>query len=309
MVILPRPSNLRTFALVAVIYLAISIIANAAGQTTKANPDENLREVETDDRDCPPFGKVMPPNEILLTMVTDRLPRYHFFNNYPGEGRAMRARNDDLSVWFSLHFYSGVHPLRVKEECWIDSIIRDGFLTPLSGQIYRWTGEDLMLRRIPNHPLARPPEDCIGLLHLPMSSKQHSLRLGASNSIEPLSLVALQLRRGDPEQNEADSVLFDISIDSEKGYLFGPSREPNKPPHHPHWIRVGQYIETVQWRLKVLRVVHSDENSKIDGWVDLRVEPTTQATERPPAPHLPQDFDIPDDPDIPYEPDDTDEDM
>ncbi|MEI8383106.1 MAG: hypothetical protein WCJ09_23505 [Planctomycetota bacterium] len=222
----------------------------------------------------------------------------------------MRASNDDLSVWFSLHFYGGVHPLPAGEECWIDSIIRDGFLTPLGGQIYRWTGEDLMLRRIPNHPLARPPEDCIGLLHLPMSSKQHSLRLGVANSRGRLSLVALQVRRGDPEQNEADSVLFDISIASEKGgLLFGPSREPNKPPRHPHWIRTGQFIETCQWRMKVLRVVHPDEKSKIDGWVDLRVEPSTQATERPPAPHLPQDFDIPDDPDIPDEPHGTDEDM
>ena len=289
-----RMSRLNAFAVVAVIYLAISIIADAAGQTARSTTGANPSEVKPDDRDCPPFGRRMPPDELLLTMSTDQRALFHYFRNYAGEGRAMRASNDDLSVWFSLYFEAGLNMsgdvetiasvLPESGQCSIDSIIRDGFVTPLGGQIYRWTGEDLTLRRIPNHPLAHSPQDSIGLFHLAISNEAKLQFHLQRNPKGLLILRALEVKRGDPELNEADSVLFEIDPGSfEKGgFLFGPCREPNKRRRHPHWVRVGQFIETCQWRVKVLRVVHPDEKSKIDGWVDLRVEPRQQpfATDR-----------------------------
>jgi hypothetical protein len=122
-----------------------------------------------------------------------------------------------------------------------------------------------------------------------------TLQFGFASSLRgKLWLQAHGLRQGDSAQFEPDGVLLKISAGSSEdgGTIYGPTPLSGS---QPAWIRVGDSIESPNWRAKVLRIVFPDKDAKLDGWVDLRVEYSTAASERPPAPYLPIDPDGSDD--------------
>ena len=283
--------------LLGVVVVTMSQVAGQPPQsdppTTKQNGDES--------RDtkwlCPPYGSHMPPDKIAIAVVPDRRARYLHFDDFPATYFAVPASNVDVSFLWSIVSNGGFNERVVPENAYYVErrIVHDGYLTPLGGQIYRWTGDTLTLARIAGHPLARPPEDSVGVFHLSISQGAHLLFDLRSNPRGLLRLTAIQVRRGEPQTNEPDRVQFKIDLGRSEygGVLFGPAplAASQTGPTLPIWVRVGQFIEASQWRVKVLRVVHPDEEARIKGWIDLRVEPSTLATERPPAPHLPEDED------------------
>jgi hypothetical protein len=274
----------------------LTIIQNAMkANAIQIHSDDTLRMI-AEDPTCvfAPFGPEMPPATIAIAMSADRNPRTYLFKNYPGTYRAMRASNTDLSIDLMINSRSDDVYSIFPPKAYSTSIRRviDGGLTPIGGQIYRWDGKELTLTRVDGHPLAREPKDSVGVFHLPITAT--TLTFGFSSSLGGMLLLDPQeLRRGNPLIYEPDGVLLQIypGPSEDGGTIYGPTPLSGA---RPACVRVGESIESPNWRVKVLRIVFPDKEAKLDGWVDLRVKYSTAASERPPAPYLPIDPEVDD---------------
>lgn len=242
-----------------------------------------------------PFGLRMPPD--VIEVGTCIVGRYKYMDCHDYTGRYLAVRSKVRGVTqlspFKFDYSHSENDQLLPHNAMIHSAqdVEDGALIPLGGQLYRWGDHDRKLSRQPNHPLSTQPSDTLGIFHLPIGGLMEiSLQDGGKLDLEPLAVV-----RAMKTDSEPDRVLLRIGVTNVGNHsgLYGPSPLPISteelyvPPHQ--WVRVGQYIESSHWRVKLVRVVHPNAQIKIVGWIDVRVEASSIATLRPPAPYLPED--------------------
>lgn len=241
----------------------------------------------------PRLASTCPPDLFEIAISKPGNYRVYHFDDYPAQYLAQRDRPrdiNDLSLLLSVTYeHRSTHQLVLPAGAIASYtvLIPDGHLMPLGGQIYRWNGKLRTLTRVAVHPLSKPPVDSVGVFHAPLSGADDIQFIWRYSEGGMLQLRAVKAQQGNPATNEPDRVLFRISVNTQEG---GAVLSPMSNPDSRHqWVKVGQYIETKQWRVKVLRVIHPDKQASVNGWVDLLVTPSTLASVRPPAPYLPEE--------------------